>query len=43
MATLSSSKSSVATTSARADQDAGFKRCCLQSGRYDGAERAHYF
>ena len=21
----------------------GFKRCCMQSGRYDGARRNHYF
>jgi hypothetical protein len=28
---------------AHAARDAGFKRCCLRVGRYDGAERAYYF
>jgi hypothetical protein len=28
---------------AHAAQGAGFKRCCLKGGRYDGAERAYYF
>ena len=30
-------------TRARADQDAAFKNCCLRSGRYDGANRNHFF
>jgi hypothetical protein len=37
------SKNSAATIPARADQSNGFKRCCLASSRYDGAERDHYF
>jgi hypothetical protein len=36
-------RSSVATTSARAVQDAAFKKCCLRSGKYDGAKRKHFF
>ena len=28
---------------ARAVQDAAFKNCCLRSGRYDGANRNHFF
>jgi len=36
-------KSSAATTSARAVRGGYFKRCCMKSGRYDGAERNHYF
>jgi hypothetical protein len=28
---------------ARAVPGKGFKRCCMASGRYDGAERNHYF
>src|SRR5438132_6373942 len=31
------------TTSARAARDSTFKRCCRNSGRYDGAPRSHYF
>src|SRR5439155_21527771 len=38
-----SAKSSVATTFARAAQDAGFKNCCLCSGRYDGSRKNHFF
>jgi hypothetical protein len=37
------SKSSAGTTCARAAPGEDFKRCCLQSGRYDGAQRAYYF
>jgi hypothetical protein len=37
------SKGSAATTSVRAVQDAAFKKCCLRSGRYDGAKRHHFF
>jgi hypothetical protein len=36
-------KSSAATTYAHADRDEGFKRCCLKTGRFDGAVRDHYF
>ena len=36
-------KSSVAMTLAPVVQDAAFKRCCLRSGRYDGARRNYYF
>jgi hypothetical protein len=39
----SSSKSSAAKTSAHAVHGGCFKRCCMKSGRYDGAERNHYF
>ena len=42
-ATRSSSKSSVEMIRARADQRADFKNCCMQTGRYDGMPRAHYF
>jgi hypothetical protein len=27
----------------RAAQGAGFKRCCLQAGKYDGANRNYFF
>jgi hypothetical protein len=37
------SRSLAEMTSAPAAPDASFKRCCLQSGRYDGAQRAYYF
>ena len=30
-------------TRVRAVQDAAFKKCCLRSGRYDGANRNHFF
>jgi len=43
MATSNSSKSWAATIRARADQDAGFKRCCMDSGNYDGVLRDYYF
>src|SRR5581483_2804526 len=43
METRSFRRSSVATTLARAVQDAAFKKCCLHSGRYDGANRNHFF
>jgi hypothetical protein len=33
----------VETIYARAVQDAGFKNCCLESGRYDGSLRNHFF
>jgi hypothetical protein len=35
-------KSSDATTPARADRGAAFKKCCLRTGRYDGSPRAYY-
>src|SRR5205823_12921817 len=38
-----SAKSWGETTFARAVQDAGFKNCCLRSGRYDGSLRNHFF
>jgi len=42
VARRSSSRSSVATTSVPAAPAAGFKRCCMQTGEYDGAERDYY-
>lgn len=36
-------KSSVAMIRARAEADADFKRCCLKSGKHDGANRGEYF
>ena len=32
----------VGTIHARAVQAAGFKNCCMKSGRYDGTLRNHY-
>jgi len=29
-------------TSVPADRDAGFKKCCMQSGNFDGVERDYY-
>src|SRR5258708_39433952 len=43
MVTRSFRRSSVAMTPAHADQHAAFKKCCLRSGRYDGANRNHFF
>src|SRR6185503_19322328 len=43
MAGRSFTKSSAATTSARAAQGAGFKNCCLRSGRFDGSPRNYFF
>jgi hypothetical protein len=43
MGTRSFRKSLAVTTLVRADQDAAFKKCCLRSGRYDGANRNHFF
>jgi hypothetical protein len=37
------SRSSVAMICARAAPDGDFKACCLESGRYDGANRNDYF
>jgi hypothetical protein len=37
------SRSSGATICARAVRGDCFKRCCMKSGRYDGAERNYYF
>ena len=42
-ATSSCPKSSAATTCARAARRAGFKACCMRSGRHDGANRDDYF
>jgi hypothetical protein len=36
-------KSSAVMTRARAKVDADFKKCCMKSGRFDGAERGEYF
>lgn len=41
--TRSSSRSWAQTTSARAARDGAFKRCCRNSGRYDGAAGSDYF
>jgi hypothetical protein len=30
-------------TSVPADQAAGFKRCCMNTGRYDGSRRNYFF
>jgi len=30
-------------TAVRADRGAGFKKCCMRSGRFDGSERNYYF
>jgi hypothetical protein len=38
-----SAKSWAGTTFARAALDAAFKKCCLRTGRYDGALRNHFF
>src|ERR1035438_9594387 len=43
MDTSSSAKSWAAMTVALVVQDAAFKNCCLRSGRYDGANRNHFF
>jgi hypothetical protein len=42
-ATSSWSKNWAEMISARAVPDADFKNCCMQDGRFDGAERNHYF
>jgi hypothetical protein len=42
-ATKSWSKSSVETILALAAPVAGFKKCCLRSGRFDGSQRDYYF
>ncbi len=36
-------KSSAGMILARADQDEDFKKCCMKSKRYDGANRGEYF
>jgi len=43
MAMSNCSKNWDATTFAPADQDTGFKRCCLKSKRFDGSQRDDYF
>src|ERR1700690_3762850 len=43
MGTRSFRRSSAAMTLALAAQDTAFKKCCLLSGRYDGANRNHFF
>ena len=37
------SKSSGATTYARAVPVAGFKNCCMLTGEFDGSNRHHFF
>src|ERR1035441_3332383 len=41
--TKSSSRSSDATIHVHAAQGVAFKRCCLNSGRYDGSNRNYFF
>jgi hypothetical protein len=41
--TKSLSRSSDATIHVRAAQGVAFKRCCLDSGRYDGSNRNYFF
>src|ERR1035441_6603104 len=41
--TKSLSRSSDATIHVRAAQGVAFKRCCLNSGRYDGSNRNYFF
>ena len=36
-------KNSGGRTCVRAAQDAGFKRCCLRTGKYDGGNRNYFF
>ena len=43
MGMSSSSRSSDGTTCVRARAGAGFKRCCMTGGRYDGSPRGYYF
>src|SRR5688572_19269654 len=43
MGTRSFTKSSVVTISVPAVQVAAFRNCCLRSGRFDGANRNHFF
>ena len=42
MAIRTCSRSWVATTCAHVTLVAGFKKCCMASGRFDGSERGHY-
>ena len=42
MGTNTSWKKSAAEIHVHAVPDAGFKNCCLRSGRYDGVLRNHY-
>ena len=41
--TPNSSRNSAGTTCARAARAAAFKRCCLQTGRFDGSPRGYFF
>jgi hypothetical protein len=43
MAMSNCTRSWGAMTCARAAPGAGFKRCCLAGGRYDGSPRNHFF
>jgi hypothetical protein len=36
-------KNSGARTCVRVALDAGFKRCCLRTGKYDGGNRNYFF
>ena len=35
-------RSSAVTTPALAARDAGFKKCCMRSGNFDGVDRDYY-
>jgi hypothetical protein len=43
MAKKNSWKSSGVRTCARVALGAGFKRCCLRTGKYDGSNRDYFF
>jgi hypothetical protein len=43
MGTRNSSKSWAAMICVHAARVAGFKKCCLHSGTFDGSERSYYF
>jgi hypothetical protein len=43
MAMSNCRRSSAATISASAAPDAGFKKCCMPGGRFDGSDRDDYF
>src|SRR5450432_3862182 len=42
-ATKNSAKNWGGTTCARAAPDGAFKKCCMQSGLFDGSRRNHFF
>jgi len=39
---VASTRSSAVTTSARVGPGAGFKKCCMRSGNFDGVDRDYY-